>query len=110
MQRIDFLVVGSKGDEYHVTFEREGDNMNAYCDCPAGDNGLYCKHRFALMEGDAKAVLSSNKADAARLADMMAGTDLEAAYKACQATERAHHASAKKLRAVRVALAKAMRQ
>lgn len=81
MQRLEFLVEGSKGDEYRIIFERYGDNLNAYCSCPAGDSGTYCKHRFALMDGVAEDLIGGNENDVHKLKNLMAGTDLEKIYR-----------------------------
>ena len=52
MERIDFLVQGSAFHPYEVKFlKRSEKNLSAYCTCPAGDNGQYCKHRFSILEG-----------------------------------------------------------
>ena len=47
-----FEVQGSAAEPYTVTFTLEEDNFNAYCTCPAGKKGQYCKHRFSLMASE----------------------------------------------------------
>jgi uncharacterized Zn finger protein len=47
-----FEVQGSSSEPYTVTFTLEGNNFNAFCTCPAGKKGQYCKHRFSLMESE----------------------------------------------------------
>lgn len=86
--KIEFVVEGSRGDAYTVSFEKKGANLNAYCTCPAGQSGQYCKHRIALMHGDVSSLLSENSTDVEQLKSMIRGTDVEAAYrKVLEATE-----------------------
>ena len=47
-----FEVQGSSSEPYIVTFSIEGTNFSAYCTCPAGKKGQYCKHRFSLMASE----------------------------------------------------------
>lgn len=108
MKRLQFIVEGSRGDEYLVTFEREGRNLNAFCTCQAGQNGLYCKHRFALMDGDMTTLLSDNASDVGKMKAILAGTDVEAAYKRVLEAERVHKAATRELSDAKKALARAM--
>jgi uncharacterized Zn finger protein len=48
MEEICFLVQGSAEEPYKVTFRKKGNNLSAYCTCPAGENGQYCKHRIEV--------------------------------------------------------------
>jgi uncharacterized Zn finger protein len=78
--RLEFVIEGSKGDQYQVSFTKEGDTLHALCTCQAGENGLSCKHRFGLLDGSAASLLSGNAGDVERLKALMQGTELEAAY------------------------------
>lgn len=109
MQRLEFLVEGSQGDEYRVTFEREGDNLNLFCSCPAGENGTYCKHRFALMDGEVDDLLSDNEKDVAGLKEFMKGTEVEAIYKEVIETQTLYDKIGERLKKAKKELAKAMR-
>jgi uncharacterized Zn finger protein len=80
VERVEFLIEGSEGDEYTVVFQVTGTNANAFCTCAAGASGQYCKHRFALMDGDVSRLLSSNTVDVVRLKSLIQGTDLKVAY------------------------------
>jgi uncharacterized Zn finger protein len=60
---INFLVQGSAPEPYEVTFLNKEDDLLIFCTCPAGENGKHCKHRLALIEGDAGAIVSGNKDD-----------------------------------------------
>ncbi|MDD5451759.1 MAG: SWIM zinc finger domain-containing protein [Desulfovibrionales bacterium] len=44
----------SSGGTYQVTFAMEGERFSARCTCKAGIMGNLCKHRIALLAGDAK--------------------------------------------------------
>ena len=61
MEEITFLVQGSAIDPYRVTFTKNKNNLNAFCTCPAGENGQYCKHRLAILGGDVSAITSKNE-------------------------------------------------
>jgi hypothetical protein len=79
MTNLSFEVEGSKGDVYSIKAGTSGDgNVWITCSCPAGDNGLYCKHRFALIHGDISDLLSDNDDDVERLQALLAGSDIEA--------------------------------
>lgn len=80
MEKLEFFVSGSRGDVYTVKFERDGSNLNAFCTCEAGQNGIYCKHRFALMNGEFNSILSDNINDLPKLKLMIEGTDVEEAF------------------------------
>ncbi len=108
MDRLDFLVIGSQGDPYRVTFERSGENLNAFCTCPAGSNGQYCKHRFALINGEFSSVQSANVADLQKLKILIKGTDLEFAYQELVRAENLHAEAKKALDAAKKKMAKAM--
>jgi hypothetical protein len=93
MHRVEFTVRGTRGDLYTCTFEREGNNLNAFCTCPDGRAGSYCKHRFALIDGDRSIVVSDNAHEVEEISEMIMGTDVEAAgialAEAMDAVERA---------------------
>ncbi|MCC7568798.1 MAG: SWIM zinc finger domain-containing protein, partial [Candidatus Methanofastidiosa archaeon] len=77
MQEIAFEVQGSAPDPYRVVFVKRSDaNLSAYCSCPAGENGLYCKHRFNILEGMKKGIVSDNLEDVKVVQSWLPGTDL----------------------------------
>lgn len=79
MERMEFLVQGSEVEPYRVTLERAGGNLNAYCNCAAGSNGQYCKHRFGILSGNPAGVVVPD-IDKLRVAvDWLEGTDVESA-------------------------------
>lgn len=99
---LKFLVRGSGGNAYEVDFRRYGNNLTGTCTCSAGQMGKYCKHLFALIEGEVTNLLSENTDDVYRLNDMITGTDVEAAIEAVRIAE-------KELSSRKKALALAMR-
>lgn len=108
MKKLEFKVTGSRGNIYTVEFTRDGSNLNAICDCEAGQNGIYCKHRFALMDGDCEDIVSDNEDDLDVLREMLAGTDVEAAYKIVLQAEQEYETAKRSLSAAKKALARAM--
>ena len=109
MERLQFIVAGSKGDQYTVIFSREGDNLTASCSCRAGTMGQYCKHRFQLMNGETENLSSSNSDDLNKLGNMLPGTDVEQALYAVEIAEKDHLETKKHLVNCKKALAKSMR-
>ncbi len=108
MRRLDFIVRGSKGDEYNISFTRDYDNLTARCTCRAGEVGMYCKHRFALMEGDVTNLISNNYNDVAKIKELIAGSDVEAAIVSLKNAELALDDAKKEVSRRKKALARAM--
>lgn len=109
MDAISFLVQGSAADPYHVTIQRDGPNLTARCTCPAGVVGQYCKHRFALLSGDASGVVSENAAAVSQVAGWLAGSDLEGALEHLALCEAALDAAKRELAQAKKAVAWAMK-
>ncbi|MBO6805771.1 hypothetical protein [Thalassospira sp.] len=81
MDQLEFLVQGSAEEPYKVVFRRRGpNNIDGLCNCGAGINGTYCKHRFQMMNGEVKNLVSGNEDDLVKLSEMLKGSDVEAAY------------------------------
>ncbi len=58
MENIEFLVQGSAKEPYTVSVVNRGKrNLSAYCTCPAGENGLICKHRTRIFAGDTQGIV-----------------------------------------------------
>ncbi len=76
---IYFLVQGSATEPYKVTFQKHNSNLSAYCTCPAGKNGQYCKHRFRILGGLTEDIVSNNKKAVDEVKSWLVGTDVEAA-------------------------------
>lgn len=60
---ISFLVKGSKPEPYTVTFKFDDKSFAAICTCPAGEEGMHCKHRVNFLNGDTSNVVNGNKED-----------------------------------------------
>jgi uncharacterized Zn finger protein len=110
MRQLKFDVRGTHGDIYTCTFEREGDNLNAFCTCPDGRHGGYCKHRFALIDGEKVIVVSHNAHEVDELPEMISGTDVEAALDALADAIEAFEKAEEALEIAKHALAVAMRK
>lgn len=105
---LQFIVEGSKGDEYEISASRSGINFTMTCTCEAGRNGMYCKHRFALLDGDIKQLLSDNVADVEALKSMLAGSEVGERYKIVCDLEKQKATIDERLKAEKKALAREM--
>ena len=108
MEELTFLVKGSSKDPYEVIFIKDGDSLTAICNCPAGTYGNFCKHRISIIDGNAKAIVSDNAAQATKVIDWLAGTDVEAALSEVRAAEKANDPEKTLLNAAKRKLARAM--
>jgi len=110
MSEIRFQVQGSADSPYDVTFVNRGNgNLSAYCTCPAGENGQYCKHRFAILNGEIKAIVSGNEHEVSLVVSWLAGSDIESALKDVAAAELELERAKKEVSRVKKLLAEAMR-
>jgi uncharacterized Zn finger protein len=108
VERLAFTVEGSRGDEYRIAFEIDREKAAAFCTCQAGNNGLACKHRTGLMDGDVSDLLSGNPEDVTRLRTLLQGTNLAAVYEWAQRAEAAATEAKKELESAKRALSKLM--
>lgn len=108
MEELVFMVKGSSPEPYKVTFTKNKNNINAFCTCLAGENGQYCKHRFAIMAGDGKAVVSSNKDKVVIVKSWLPGSDLEEALMELAEAEHEHEKAKKRLTAAKKNVARAL--
>ena len=108
-QRAEFLVQGSAPDPYAVTFVKDDDNLSAYCTCPAGENGQYCKHRFAILSGIKTGIISDNANEVLMVKAWLVGADVQAAMLEVAAAEREAESAKKRLTAAKKVLAAGMR-
>lgn len=79
MERYEFLVKGSASDPYQVSFSKDGTTVLAFCSCPAGKNGQYCKHRLGILAGSIASIVSENTADVGKVAAWLPGSEIETA-------------------------------
>ena len=109
MNELTFLVQGSAKEPYKVTFQKKGVNLSAYCTCPAGDNGQYCKHRFSILGGATDGIVSANVLDVKIIVSWLAGSDVELAMNDVMNAEEQFEIAKLKLSAAKKQLAKALR-
>ncbi|HYN77990.1 MAG TPA: SWIM zinc finger family protein [Lamprocystis sp. (in: g-proteobacteria)] len=86
--KVIFSVAGSAKEPYQVTFRNEHGKLNAFCTCPAGEKGLHCKHRLAIVAGDTSAVLSKSREEIEILRTWLIGSELEIACSAFHEAEK----------------------
>jgi uncharacterized Zn finger protein len=108
MEQLDFLVKGSTPDPYEITFIKDGDSLTAICTCPAGTFGNLCKHRVAILDGDAAAIVSNNADKAPLIQEWLVGTDVESALKEMRAADWPAESAKDSLAAAKRKLARAM--
>jgi len=107
---MSFKIQGSAAEPYTVTFEkRSSANLSAYCTCPAGENGQYCKHRFNILDGETKGIVSGNLDDVKIIQAWLVGTDVEKALVQMRELEAEAVRIKKALAAAKKDVAKAMR-
>ena len=105
-----FMVKGSAEDPYEVKFlKRSETNLSAYCTCPAGKKGQYCKHRFNILKGIKKGIVSDNLDDVETVASWLPGSDIEKAMAYVAESEKRLTAAKKKLSEAKKLVARAMR-
>lgn len=92
-----------------MTFTKDGDNLNAFCTCPAGENGQYCKHRFSILSGSNTSVVSENKEQVATVQSRLPGSDLEVALMKLTEAENEYDHAKTLLSKAKKNVAKAMR-
>jgi hypothetical protein len=109
MDEIRFTVQGSADDPYKVTFRKKGNNLSAYCTCPAGDNGQYCKHRINILCGSSQGIVSGNEANVQVVMSWLPGTDVETALLAILDAGKQCEKAKKELAAAKKRLARAFR-
>ena len=110
MEEIRFEVQGSADQPYGVVFVRRGPgNLSAYCSCPAGEKGQYCKHRFNILAGSAEGIVSKNQEAVGVVVSWLSGTDVEVALKKVRSLEAEEAKVKKALSAAKKELAKSMR-
>ena len=88
METITFMVQGSAAEPYKVTFNKNNSNLSAYCTCPAGENGMYCKHRTRILSGETKGIVSGNEGAVASVVTWLPGTDVEKAIREVELMEQ----------------------
>lgn len=108
LEQLTILVKGSSPEPYETTFLKDGDSLTAICTCPAGTYGNLCKHRVAIVDGDAGAVLDADVEKIAKVVEWLSGTDVEAALKELREVEAAADSTKDSLVSAKRKLARAM--
>ena len=108
MTEIVFLVRGTSREPYEVSFVREKNGLSAFCTCPAGARGQYCKHRFEILKGDSRRIISGNKEDVEIVTWWLRGTEVEDAIRDVQVAEEAYNVAKRELSAAKRELARVM--
>lgn len=108
MAILEFEILGDLGTKHKVVAKRTGDNLTIICDCENGKRGDLCRHRMALLHGDANGLASDNLADVLSLGDFIIGTDVEGLMIQFARTEALLETVKHDLDKLRVKLAEAM--
>jgi len=109
MEEIWFLIQGSAEEPYRVTFRKTGNNLSAYCTCPAGENGQHCKHRVNILCGITSRIVSDNEARVQVVTSWLPGTDVEMALNAVLDAEKQYERAKLDLSSAKKRLARAFR-
>lgn len=59
---LTFYVQGSAKEPYRIMAEGAGATFRAFCNCPAGRKGTFCKHIAYLLQGDVTKLAPSSDA------------------------------------------------
>ncbi len=51
----------SSGSFYNVEFREAEEGLSIHCDCPAGEWGKFCKHKWQLLNGDENMLFDSSQ-------------------------------------------------
>jgi hypothetical protein len=86
MEQYEFLVKGNNGN-YEIIFTKNHDQLRVTCTCQAGEHGIFCKHRIAILKGDTTNILSGNEAQIAEIMGLLRGTKLEKALVQLEAAQ-----------------------
>ena len=105
---IKFLVQGSSVEPYQVEFVKNQDKLNAYCNCPAGNKGTYCKHRINILNGNSEGIVSNNIEEVQIIRSWLINTELEAILLEYKEAEQIAETAKKKLSSVKKKLSKIM--
>ncbi len=109
MKEIFFEVQGSASKTFIVIFVKRSDtNLSAYCSCPAGSRGQYCKHPCNILDGVTEGIVSDNLNDVKIVQSWLAGTDVQKALSKLRKLEVEAAKIEKELSAAKKEIARAM--
>ena len=105
---MEFLLQSrSSANLYTVRVTEEDSGPALTCTCPAGMVGGYCKHRFAVIKGDASDIVEASH-DVKNIRAMIAGTKLEAAINRMYELEQTIKEAQTELKKVKKSVARIM--
>lgn len=108
MNQIKFFVQGSAPEPYLVLFRKNENNLTGLCNCPAGKNGMYCKHRFRIIAGSSEGIVSENIKDVETVKNWLIGSDVEKALDELHQAETDIEKMKKKVSALKKKLARTL--
>lgn len=108
VEEVTFLVKGSSARPYEIIFIKDGESLTALCNCPAGSFGNLCKHRVMILDGKFDAITSENADMAPKIAEWLAGTDVEKALTELRNAEKSGEHSKDEIMSLKRKLAKVM--
>ena len=104
----EFLVQGSEPEPYKVVFKKNGSDLKASCNCRAGANGLLCKHRLSILNGDRSAVVSENADQVSEVKSWLEGSKVAEAITEVATLESEKKLIEEKLKRAKKLVAKAL--
>lgn len=108
MKTFTFLVQGSASEPYKVIFSKSEDNLTATCTCPAGENGMYCKHRFRILNGLTEGIISDNLKEVVNVNAWVSGSDVEKAIIELQEAEEDFEKAKRRVSALKKKLSRVL--
>jgi hypothetical protein len=105
---LDFIVAGSTGNKYTVSFLINNSTINAHCTCEAGKRRNICRHREDILAIALSSKHKSASANHQALKKLIEGTALESAYTAYHDAKVAQECANSQLAKAKDALKSAM--
>lgn len=106
----EFSILSSDGvRSYLAGFMVEEGVLNVFCGCPAGELGKWCKHKMALMSGDAKMLGDLDSAVIDELRNFVGKSIFPQLVDAVQQAEKDVQIANTKLRSAKKALESSVR-
>ncbi|MBF0629092.1 MAG: SulP family inorganic anion transporter [Magnetococcales bacterium] len=97
-------------ETYRLLFRREGSNLTATCSCENEENDAICRHLFLVLSGEMGelTLLEGTNDDLKRIAQMMAGTDVEVALHKMMSVDQSMQSTLKEYHKAKESLRKAV--
>jgi len=108
MDSITFLVQGSEVEPYKVVFTKQVNGLTVTCSCQAAHNGLSCKHRLRILNGDKKDIIGNNTDAITMVLMWLKGSEIETALKVVLEAELKNEQAKKELERAKKSLAKTL--